>query len=633
MKRILFFLTLFVALGGILNAQTEFTGNGDGSSWDDPFNWINDEVPQDGDDILIDGFFVDFYGDFQTYGSLELINNANLFLGNSIFLYGDFTLDTGSTLSIGVGSDGSADQIFIEEGGNYFFNGSIDIFFHGYVPQIGDEFQFIDGAQGSCGTSTTGFAGDSPNNGFEVTLGTQCEADGLSYIVTSINYTTAIQWDGEGGDGLWNNPLNWDPNGVPPANSQLIFNLPGAGGYANTDGAGTTTAYSIKVGKNNTLAINGNLTMTSTIYNNPDGTIVWNAGELAKSISSTQSLLISYGNINMDGPGLKKIDGNFEIWNFRGDINHNQGNLEINNGKIRLFNDTEYNVGNSVSIGYSSGTLHDFEIGVRATVRKDNNNGTSTINLTNLENNGKIICETGTLDINGSLTTGVNVFGIYNGSYRGNGAFGFPTGHMLQGEIRPGSSPGVLTVIGDFATSASATFIIEIDGPNAGTEYDQVSVTNEAILDGDIEITLGYLPANDASFQIVSAVDLSSCNFPTQITTSFNGTPYTFNVVCFNNSLYLNGPDAVALSTTENILDDLKLYPNPASSVLNIKSNLISKGNWQLINQLGQAVKVSTFNSNEVKINVNEIPTGIYFFKIEDDNLNATTTKRIVISN
>ncbi|MEW4924311.1 T9SS type A sorting domain-containing protein [Algibacter sp. 2305UL17-15] len=629
MRQILFFLTLF-ALGGILNAQTEFTGAGDGHSWDDPFNWDSGEVP-DGEDVLIEGHAVDYHGGIESVGSVELRGGANLLVGGSLYLYGDFTVDASSTLSIGVGSDGRVDQVSIEEeSGNYYFNGSIDIFFNGFVPQIGDEFEFIHGAQGSCGTSTTVTTADSPSTGFQVILGTQCEADGVNYVVTDINYTTAIQWDGEGGDGLWNNPANWDPDGIPPANSLLIFNLPGAGGYANTNGAGTTTAYNIKVGKNNTLAINGDLSMTSTIYNNPEGTIVWNAGELSKSNPAIQSLLISYGTITM-GSGLKKLDGNVEIWSFGGVINHDQGNLEINNGKIRLFNDTAYNVGNNVSIGYSSGALHDFEVGVRATVKKDNSTGTSTFNLTNLVNNGKVICETGTLAIDGGLTTGVDIFNFYTGSYSGSGTIGFPAGHNLDGDIFPGSSPGVLTILEDLTTGADATFKIEIDGPTAGTAYDQIIVTDTAVLDGTIEIDLGYLPANDASFEILKATTLSSCNFPSQITTNFGGTPYTFDVICQNNTLYLNGPGAT-LSSRDYNTDELLVFPNPVKDVLNIKTPTALNGKWELINHLGQKVLEGKLETSHARINVRSLPSNLYLLQIKD-NLNTVIKTHKVIVN
>ena len=640
MKRILFFFTLFAALGGILNAQTEWTGNGNGFDWDDPFNWSNEEVPQFGDEILIEDAFDVYYsgGNGEIYGSLQLVN-SKLYVGGNLYLFGDGTLavDIDSTLTIDVGSDGRNGGVIFdlfssqgEDPPTISFNGTLDVAFNGFAPQIGDEFELFEGTQMLCDTPPTIMTSDNSSTGFEVTLESQCvidESESVLYRVTSINYTTAKQWDGEAGDESWDNGTNWNPDGLPDANSPLIFNLPGAGSYAKTNST-TTTAYNIKVGKNNTLEINGDLSMKSTIYNNREGTIVWNAGEISKS-SSTQSLLISYGTINLDGPGLKKIDNGFEIWSFRGVINHNQGGFEINNSKVKLFNDTEYNIGNNVQINSTSGsTLHDLEIGANATVKKENSTGTSSFNL-DLENKGKVICETGTLDIIGGLTTGV---GFFNGSYRGSGTIGFPTGHVLEGDIYPGSSPGVLTVLDNLTTGVDADFIIEINGPNAGTEYDQVVVTNEAILEGTINVTLGYLPANDASFQIVTAADLTSCNFPAQITTSYNGTPYTFDVACFNNSLYLNGPNAT-LSATENVLEDIAIYPNPVSSVLNIKSNLITKGHWQLINQLGQVIKASQFEANELKINVTEIPTGLYFFKLDDDSLNATVTKKIIISN
>ena len=135
--------------------------------------------------------------------------------------------------------------------------------FSGYVPQIGQSFQVINGFQGSCATAQSSI---SYGDGFEVTLGAQCEFEGLSYVVTDLAYTTAYAWDGEGGDGYWHTAANWNHNEIPPPGSTVIINLPGAGGYAITDGAGVTEAHTIYIGQNNTLEVNGDLLIQKYIY-------------------------------------------------------------------------------------------------------------------------------------------------------------------------------------------------------------------------------------------------------------------------------------------------------------------------------------------------------------------------------
>ena len=188
-----------------------------------------------------------------------------------------------------------------------------------------------------------------------------------------------------------------------------------------------------------------------------------------------------------------------------------------------------------------------------------------------------------------------------NGTLSGSGSFQLPSSHIEVGELSPGSSPGILTIIGDLTTAPEATFNIEIDGTTAGTEYDQIIVTNEAILDGTINVTLGYLPANDASFEIVTASNLSSCNFPAQVTGNYNNTDYTFDVVCQNNTLYLNGP-GVALSDTNFEVNQIKVYPNPTNNKLFINTNSIKNGQWKLYSQLGQLIKQGKITQEKTEI-------------------------------
>lgn len=617
MKRILFFLPLFF-IAFFANAQAEWTGGGDGQSWDDPNNWMDGYVPQDGDDIFIDGGTPNYFSEPYTYGSLELTNGTNLLIAGDLFLNGDLTIDPTSTLSVDLTSLTNFAKIIL--GGNYFFNGDADLIFSTYVPQINNSFQIIQGSFGSCGTATTDVVPDSQTSGFEVFLGVQCQANGVLYTVTDINYTTAKSWDGEGADNFWYTAANWDPNGVPTANDNVVINLP-SGGVVNTNGAGTTSARIIMVGDNNTLIVNGDLSMFSVIHVNDTGEIIWNGGEISKTDPNVTSAIINYGAININSSNLKEIDGNFEIWNFN-TINHNAGNLNINNGTIDNYHPSTYNINSdNITIGYTSGTNHSFRN--FSTVAKTTGNGISSINLSNFTNFGSVISQMGTIAFGEDLNS-------TSGNLGGSGGFDFPSSYVYEGDISPGSSPGTLNMVNNFTTGENATFKIEIDGTSPGTEYDQILVANNATLDGDIEVTLGYLPANDASFQIVTAGNLVSCDFPAQVSTSFGGTPYTFDVVCQNNILYLNGP-GVTLSQEENELTEILFYPNPVKYKLRVEHSVISKGSWQLTNQIGQEIKKGDFQSKSFDILVEGLPAGLYFLSVEDTLLKRSTIRKIIV--
>ena len=82
--------------------------------------------------------------------------------------------------------------------------------------------------------------------------------------------------------------------------------------------------------------------------------------------------------------------------------------------------------------------------------------------------------------------------------------------------ISPANSPGMLTIDGNFLASG-AIFNIEIGGPFAGTDYDQLFVTGDATIDGGVVNFLfinGFLPQVGETFDWLMATGLSFINSP-----------------------------------------------------------------------------------------------------------------------
>jgi hypothetical protein len=75
------------------------------------------------------------------------------------------------------------------------------------------------------------------------------------------------------------------------------------------------------------------------------------------------------------------------------------------------------------------------------------------------------------------------------------------------GTVRPGASPGSLTVDGDYSQGSGGTLQSEIDGTTQGTQYDHLSVTGKATLDGTLAIVngSGFDPALSDTFEILTA--------------------------------------------------------------------------------------------------------------------------------
>ena len=98
-----------------------------------------------------------------------------------------------------------------------------------------------------------------------------------------------------------------------------------------------------------------------------------------------------------------------------------------------------------------------------------------------------------------------------------NDAFVNATGGRLQGtgtidanvgsagEVAPGLSPGVLTILGNYVQQSDGGLRIELTGETPGTEYDRLVVGGFATLDGrlTIESAPGFLPPVGTTFEIL----------------------------------------------------------------------------------------------------------------------------------
>jgi T5SS/PEP-CTERM-associated repeat protein/autotransporter-associated beta strand protein len=108
----------------------------------------------------------------------------------------------------------------------------------------------------------------------------------------------------------------------------------------------------------------------------------------------------------------------------------------------------------------------------------------------------------GTLAVNGSIAGDVAVGP--GGLLRGTGTFGSIT--VAEGGIfSPGNSPGLATVLGDLTLSHGATYLVDLFGTTAGTQYDQTKILGSLTLDDPIlALKLGFTPAPGDAFTLFS---------------------------------------------------------------------------------------------------------------------------------
>jgi autotransporter-associated beta strand protein len=128
--------------------------------------------------------------------------------------------------------------------------------------------------------------------------------------------------------------------------------------------------------------------------------------------------------------------------------------------------------------------------------------GLGAIVLTNTNiYTGATTVESGTLLVNGSVSSAVSVNG---GTLGGTGT----TGTILVnsgGTLSPGNSTGILHVSGNLNLSLGSTYLVELNGPEAGNQYDQTDVNGTVNLDNaTLSALLSYIPTNTSSFMVIS---------------------------------------------------------------------------------------------------------------------------------
>jgi hypothetical protein len=93
------------------------------------------------------------------------------------------------------------------------------------------------------------------------------------------------------------------------------------------------------------------------------------------------------------------------------------------------------------------------------------------------------------------------------GTIGGNGTIDMAGATLTNnGNVSPGSSPGDLTILGDYTQTPSGVLTIEVAGTNPGTDYDVLNVTGNATLGGTLNIVpiTGYQPPPQQNYDVVT---------------------------------------------------------------------------------------------------------------------------------
>ncbi len=279
--------------------------------------------------------------------------------------------------------------------------------------------------------------------------------------------------------------------GLPFVNQGTLL----VNGSSSIDGPLTTVAGStLRVQGNGTFGT-GTLTVTNGLVNNgsielTDTTSTYGATLVVKTLP-----LVNLGTIDIQpgANGPRTIDAALDNQGtFTGSqsvtINHpssahtNRGTFKVKAGAI-----TFAQSGGNPSFTNQAGGLIDIDAGTVFRVTA----GPVTNSL------GGKIAGFGTLDVRAPAT------------------------FSHDGEILPGASPGKLTIAGNMQIPTSGIITIELGGPTAGTEYDQLAITGAAIFaEGTLNVVL--LPTlpdpKGLSFDVMTFGPGSTTGLPRNVT-------------------------------------------------------------------------------------------------------------------
>jgi T5SS/PEP-CTERM-associated repeat protein len=208
---------------------------------------------------------------------------------------------------------------------------------------------------------------------------------------------------------------------------------------------------------------------------------------------------LTFANGPHDNDGL--IDLNGGTIEFDGLLRNNladpsTGLIAARNGTLRFHG----GVTNAGSIVMSAGVMDVFgdidNVAASPTTGRIVVSGGGTANFyDDITNSGSInVSAAGTLESTA----------VFFGSLSGNGVGG--GGNVfIEGDARPGFSPGVMSFGGDVTFGPFASVAIELAGTTPGAEYDQIVVIGNLALDGTLEVSLinDFIPSAGQSFNLL----------------------------------------------------------------------------------------------------------------------------------
>lgn len=143
---------------------------------------------------------------------------------------------------------------------------------------------------------------------------------------------------------------------------------------------------------------------------------------------------------------------------------------------------------------------------------------------------GQAITVSGLLNLNGGSVTASDV-NVTGGTLKGIGSI---SGNVTNsGTVAPGASPGIITIGGNYTQTSAGVLVIEVGGTTPGSGYDQLQVSGNANLAGNLVISQfgGFAPTASDTFQIITTGGSVTGAFNVPSTFGGLGASYQSNLV------------------------------------------------------------------------------------------------------
>lgn len=356
----------------------------------------------------------------------------------------------------------------------------------------------------------------------------------------------------------------------------------------------------------NTVAIIPSGTATYNFSGNK--TVNWTSGYLSGGELINQSIIaIQTNNVTVNSGAVLTNTGEVNLMGS-GDI-YIATNSVVNNmtsGVIQFIGD-----GSGFSGSGGSPRILNNEGLLKTAFTNDIVSDKSNIGI-EVTNKGIIDANTGTLSFSSTLDNQLDAI------IKGIATINLPSAANFtnNGIFAPGGSPGVLTVVGNYKSSATSVLDVELNGLVQGTEYDLLAITGtNVVFDGDVNVTMGFDAAVGNSFTIATVSGtIATKSLTTPLTANYNGFRYTFNVTYPNDkAVRLTISSRVDIQPPTVVTQDVTLQLN-ASGTATLTASQVNNGssdngtsNANLVYTLSKtSFNCSNLGSNTVTLTVTD---------------------------